>query len=100
MERKVLMIMLLLSLLAVLSACAPTPMVVRETPPSPREEIIGAAPSPAHVWIPGHWKWEGGWVWIPGHWRAAPHPGAAWVPGHWKERYGGWVWVPGRWREY
>jgi hypothetical protein len=29
----------------------------------------GGFHQPAHVWVPGHWAWNGHtWVWWPGHW--------------------------------
>jgi hypothetical protein len=62
-------------------------------------EVMEAGPSPRHMWIPGHWKWEGEWVWMKGHWEVPPRERADWVPGHWAERPRGWVWVEGHWRE-
>jgi hypothetical protein len=82
----------------VIVAQPPGEYVVHEAPPPLHEEIIGNAPSAAHVWIPGHWAWHGGWVWVPGHWHVAPYRGAVWVPGHWVRRGPGWVWVSGHWR--
>jgi hypothetical protein len=75
-------------------------IIVREVPPEPRREVIGAAPDESHVWVPGYWAHTNNrWVWIPGHWEAAPKPGAVWVPGHWEKHptERGWVWRPGRW---
>ena len=74
-------------------------MVVRTPPPPPRAEVRPPAPGPAHVWVPGHWRWNGRrYVWVRGHWKRPPRPGAVWVPGHWIRRGGGWLWVPGHWR--
>jgi WXXGXW repeat (2 copies) len=88
-----------------LAACA-TPRVVREQvrdevvveqePPAIREEIITVAPSPGHVWVRGHWRWEGAWVWAPGSWQA-PRAGYRWVHGEWRRHPRGWAWVEGRW---
>ena len=73
--------------------------VVVEAPPPPREEVIIVRPSPAHVWVAGHWGRRGGeWVWVGGSWTLPPRRYAVWVPGHWVHRYRGWVWVPGHWR--
>jgi hypothetical protein len=49
-----------------------------------------------HVWIEGHWTWNGNqWVWAPGYWVAA-RPGYAWVDGYWYyDSY--WRWRPGIW---
>lgn len=77
------------------------PVVVRRPPPSPpvRVEIAPVAPSPAHVWIAGHWGWHHDhYVWVPGHWEVPASPGYVWVPGGWTPREGGYVWVEGHWR--
>ena len=75
--------------------------VVEVAPPAPREEIIvwESRPSPAHVWVSGHWSWRGGrWVWIGGYWGRCPHgPGWAWKPGCWVRRGGRWHWQAGIW---
>ena len=81
-----------------LAGCAGE-VIVRDRPPAARVEVIEAGPSPRHVWIPGHWMWEGEWVWMKGHWDVPPRERAEWVPGHWAERPRGWVWVEGHWRE-
>lgn len=37
--------------------------------PPPEVEVMGVAPSPAHVWVAGKWHWGGrAWVWGRGHW--------------------------------
>ena len=74
------------------------PIVVQVEPPPLRDEVIIAAPTPRHVWVPGYWAWHGGWAWQPGHWAVPPHQRAHWVPGHWNHRGHDWVWVPGFWR--
>ena len=79
------------------SAGVSAEVVVREPPPPPREEVIVAAPSPRHVWIPGHWQWNGRWIWIAGHWERPPSRMTTWVPGHWAARGNEWLWVPGHW---
>ncbi len=82
---------------------APAPVVVRTPPPlpPPRVEVIPGQPGPAHVWVPGHWAWQGperGYVWAPGYWAVPQAPAHVWVPGHWETRHGGYVWVEGHWR--
>ncbi len=74
------------------------PITANVEPPPMREEVVVPAPSPQHVWIQGHWAWNGGWVWQPGYWAIPPRPYAQWVPGHWRHQPGGWVWVAGHWR--
>ena len=86
----------------VLAGCVVAqPVVVRRPPPPPpvRVEIAPVAPTPAHVWLPGHWAWRHEhYVWIPGHWEVPATPGYVWVPGGWTPRADGFVWVEGHWR--
>jgi hypothetical protein len=73
--------------------------VITASPPSPRLEVRTVAPKPDHVWISGHWRWNGSrHVWVAGQWTQRPHPGASWVPGRWTRTTGGWLWVEGHWR--
>ena len=73
-------------------------VVVTETPPPARQEVIGVAPSTAHVWVAGYWTYRHGrWVWVPGHYELRPRAAAVWVPGHWDRTSRGWVWTPGHW---
>ena len=73
-------------------------IVVSETPPPLRHEVIGVAPSPAHVWVQGYWVHRNHrWVWAPGHYEVRPRAAAVWVPGHWDRTSRGWVWFPGHW---
>lgn len=49
------------------------PIIVRDAPPPPRAEIIAAAPSSQHIWVPGYWtRREDRWVWRPGQWELGP----------------------------
>ncbi len=67
-------------------------VVVQEEPPVVREEVIvGVAPSAAHVWVRGYWRWNGRqWIWIGGRWVRCPHgPGYRWRPGVWVRGAGG-----------
>jgi hypothetical protein len=73
-------------------------IVVRESPPAPREEVIGVAPSTDHVWVRGYWlRSNNRWAWVPGHYERRPRAGVAWVEGHWDRTSRGWVWTPGHW---
>ena len=74
------------------------PIVANLEPPPPNEEVMIPAPSYQHVWVQGHWAWNGGWVWAPGYWVIPPRPHAVWVSGHWRHHPHGWVWGPGHWR--
>ena len=73
-------------------------VVVKTRPPKVRIEVRTTAPSANHVWVSGHWSWNGSsYVWSGGSWTLRPTPRATWVPGHWTSRRAGWVWVPGHW---
>lgn len=89
---------LLLVVGAALSSACVAGLVVRVPPPAVRIEVRGAAPSPDHVWIAGHWAWEGRWVWVSGRWAVPPRGHGRWEPGRWERRRRGWVWIEGRWR--
>lgn len=76
-------------------------VVIRETPPPLRREVIveRERPSPAHVWVAGYWRHDGrAFVWVPGHWERPPHERAVWVAPRWERREGGYVFVEGVWR--
>jgi hypothetical protein len=72
--------------------------VVRE-PPAERVEVIVAQPSPAHVWIAGHWGWQReDFVWIAGRWERPAPQFHEWVRGHWEREPRGWFYIEGHWR--
>jgi hypothetical protein len=75
-------------------------VVIRTAPPAPASVVVvGRAPSPRHVWIPGYYNGVNGrYVWVPGRWIVPPRPGAVWVPPRWDSRSNGYVFVAGRWR--
>jgi hypothetical protein len=67
-------------------------------PPPLRVEVVGRAPSVRHVWVAGHWQWNGAsWVWMGGHW-VVRRAGSVWIAGHWDRKGGRYVFVPGHWR--
>jgi WXXGXW repeat (2 copies) len=72
-------------------------VVVRTAPPAERVEVMGVAPSAEHIWIKGHWLWDGAaYVWHPGHWELR-RVGFVWQEPHWVARGSGFVFVEGRW---
>jgi|SRR5579863_1193337 hypothetical protein len=77
-------------------------VVVQGEPPAPpaaEVEVVPAAPSPEHVWVPGYHRWWGGrYVWVAGRYERRPHPAARWEGAHWEVRPNGRVFVEGRWR--
>jgi len=71
---------------------------ITEAPPPPQVEVVGAAPSPDYVWMPGVWEWHKAWIWVSGRWVIRPRPEAIWIPGHWTSHRRGYVWIHGYWR--
>ena len=67
------------------------PPAVRELPPH--------QPSPAYVWLGGHWDWDGArYFWQHGRWVVAPQ-GQVWEGPRWVHNSKrGWVLIEGRWR--
>lgn len=90
-------------------ACAPAAYAgtagvatrVTASPPAVRAEVVVVRPGPAHVWVPGHWRWVAPrrtYAWTAGAWIVPPRPRAVWVAPRHERRRGGWVYVAGRWR--
>lgn len=80
---------------------APPPegtVYVETAPPAEQVEVVPARPAGEHVWIKGHWQWEGRWVWIGGRWEAHRGAGWRWEEGHWVRNARGHYWVEGHWR--
>lgn len=82
---------------------APAPVVsiryVDREPPPVRYEVAPPPPSPEHVWVAGHWSWDGrAHLWIPGRYLLRPRPRAHWETGRWVRHERGWHWVEGHWR--
>ena len=74
-------------------------VVTDAPPPVPQVEVIGAAPSPRHIWVPGYWSWTGRrYTWMAGHWEQRPRESANYTAGHWERTPRGWVWYEGYWR--
>lgn len=67
--------------------------------PAPAEsQVTGTAPSPAYVWMSGHWNSEGGqWQWVAPRWELPPSRSAVWIEGHWVPSGNSWVWSNGAW---
>ena len=72
---------------------------VRVAPPAPLVERIPVAPSPRHIWAPGHWQWspgQGRHVWVRGYYQLGT-PGRIWVASRWVNQGGEWVFYPAHW---
>jgi len=84
--------------LALLGSGCTTVAYVPDAPPAAKSEVRPQKPSPKHVWVDGHWKWNGHrYVWVAGHW-VKGRAGKTWTKGHWKRTPKGHVWVGGHWR--
>jgi len=56
----------------VLSGCAAYGQAYIPAPPPPQVEVVGVAPYPEAIWVPGYWHWERGhreYRWEQGYWR-------------------------------
>jgi hypothetical protein len=79
---------------------APAPIVDKPLQPAVAQEVQDERPSPQHVWVPGHWRWqEGAYVWVSAHWELPPVTNAAWVQPHWEAKGKGYVLVEGFWQD-
>jgi hypothetical protein len=74
--------------------------VIRVAPPPPaRVGVVGRAPGPGYVWVPGYQRWNGrGYVWVAGRWARPPRPGVIWVQPSYVHRGSTWVFHQGYWR--
>ena len=80
-------------------ASAASPGVPSDNPSAASDGVVaGPPPSPAYVWMTGHWNSENGqWKWISAHWELPPSRSAVWVGGHWVPQGGSWAWTNGAW---
>jgi len=62
-------------------------------------DVIPSQPSPAAVWIPGYWNWNGyQYNWIAGFWAIPPVGFRVYVGGEWIFRHGGYYYRRAYWR--
>ena len=55
---------------------------IRQAPPVQVVEVVPAAPSQAHIWVPGYYGYRGNrYVWVPGSYRIPPRGRTTWVSG-------------------
>jgi hypothetical protein len=67
-------------------------------PPASPPETRPAAPSPAHIWVAGYWRWTGArHHWTAGSWQLPPRASQSWVAPRWLHREGAWLFLPGYW---
>jgi len=76
----------------------PRPVQMRYAPPAEeRTEVIPIAPSAEHLWVKGHWYWNGDrYAWRQGRYEAR-RMGYRWVPAHYETRGGYVYYVDGHW---
>jgi hypothetical protein len=76
---------------------APIEVQYEAPPPPPQYEVIPVAPSPNHLWIAGHWGWQGGrHYWNPGRYEVR-RVGMQWRAASWQRNGRGWRYAPGHW---
>src|SRR5690242_13782986 len=79
------------------AAVAPAPVIDKPLTPA-ANDTPGEQPSPQHVWVPGHWRWqEGAYVWESGRWEIPPAPNVSWVAPVWQKQQNGYVLKEGYW---
>ena len=99
----VLPLLLLLASPATDGVRSPIPGERMETsgpPPALLADPRGSPPSPASVWIDGHWQWaRGRWAWVPGEWTTPPgRPPYVWVSARWTSDDRGFTFHEPHWR--
>ena len=78
----------------------PAAIVKEPLQPAASQEIVDERPSPQHVWIGGHWRWQdGNYVWVASHWELPPSANASWVEPRWEKKGNGYVLAGGYWQE-
>lgn len=78
---------------------SPAPLLDKPLPPSTLD-TVGDQPTPQHVYVSGHWRWQdGAYVWDSGHWELPPAPGAVWAAPRWEKKDNGYVLDEGYWQE-
>ena len=97
MNSRIRSLVLAFSIAGFLGGCS-TVAYVPQAPPAPKTEVRPAKPGPGHVWVNGHWNWNGHrYVWVSGHW-SKNRGGKQWVAGHWTKTPRGHVWASGHWK--
>ena len=81
------------------STVPPAPVIDTPLPPA-TNDVPGERPSPQHVWVAAHWRWnEGAYVWESGRWEIPPSPTVSWVAPQWQRQANGYVLRDGYWDE-
>jgi hypothetical protein len=79
---------------------AAAPNIVPQPLPPASNDTPDDQPTPAHVWISGHWHWsQGAYAWVSGHWEIPPVPNATWVPPQWEQQGSGYALREGVWQQ-
>ena len=61
---------------AILSGCVAYGEAYIPAAPAPQVEVIGVAPYPEAIWVPGYWGWHRRhreYRWVQGYWKGSGH---------------------------
>lgn len=65
--------------------------------PPPVYQEVAPPPRRGHVWVPGHWEWQGSrHAWVAGYFVRA-RSGYAYQQPHWEQHGNRWAYTGGRW---
>lgn len=74
------------------------PLLDKPLPPS-TPDTVGDQPTPQHIYVSGHWRWQdGAYIWESGHWELPPAPSAQWFAPRWEKQDNGFVLAEGYWQ--
>ena len=69
-----------------------------EAPPPNKQEDAVQCPSPAHVFVEGHWVWrDSSYKWLPGQWTIPPGSSCTWTAAKYKKKGKNWAFYEGHW---
>lgn len=74
--------------------------ISNEAPPRIRRERTPVRPDREHVYIKGHWDWQGDqWVWVSGRWERPSSRSNRWIAARYVRDGRAWRYEPGHWSD-